>query len=93
MRPKVSRKPTENRDGFIPPYAVPSTGAFERTNRQDSRFACIRTRRAKNNDVFRETDIKISRRVSDTKHESLLTGHKNQRALCHVFSSGALRYR
>ncbi|OAI06323.1 hypothetical protein A1332_11965 [Methylomonas methanica] len=31
------------------------------------------TRRAKNKDVFRETDIKISCCVSDTKHESLLT--------------------
>jgi len=29
MRPTVSRKPTENRDGFLP-YAAPSTGAFER---------------------------------------------------------------
>ena len=76
-------------DGF----RIESISVVGPTNRQDSRFACVSTRRAKNKDVFRETDIKISRRISDTKHESLLNGHKNQRALRHVFSSGALRNR
>jgi hypothetical protein len=38
--------------------AKESISAVGPTNRQDSRFAV--TRRAKNTDVFRETDIKIS---------------------------------
>ena len=61
------------REGFVP-YAAPSTGAFEPTNRQDSRFACVSTHGAENRDVFRETDIKTSRRISDTKTN--LTQHQ-----------------
>ncbi len=36
---------------FLPCCRAPSTGGFERTNRQDSRFACVSTRRARYMDV------------------------------------------
>jgi hypothetical protein len=51
------------------------------------------TRRAKRIDAFRETDIKTSRRVSDTKHESLLTAWAQKPCPPYLLSFGDAQIR